>query len=65
MLFVEQGKVDLDAPVTDYLADFQPMNKSGKKITLRQALDGFRQTRVGRTKYPPTGGFATRPAGGR
>src|SRR5438128_8380678 len=36
MLFVELGLIDLDAPVQDYLPEFQPLNKSGKKITLRQ-----------------------------
>ena len=45
MLFVEQGKVDLDAPVADYLPDFRPTNKSGKKITLRQALSHRRPPR--------------------
>ncbi len=59
MLFVEQGKIDLDAPITDYLPDFQPTNKSGKKITLRQALSH----RTGLVREPPVGGYfdATRP----
>ncbi len=60
MLFVEQGKIDLDAPVTDYVADFQPTNKSGKKITLRQALCH----RTGLVREPPVGGYfdATGPS---
>jgi serine beta-lactamase-like protein LACTB len=38
MMLVEQGKLDLDAPITDYLPEFQPANPFGKKITLRQML---------------------------
>jgi serine beta-lactamase-like protein LACTB len=38
MMLVEQGKIDLDAPITDYLPEFKPGNPSGKKITLRQML---------------------------
>jgi CubicO group peptidase (beta-lactamase class C family)/D-alanyl-D-alanine dipeptidase len=38
MMFVEMGLIDLDAPIQDYLPEFQPINKSGKKITLRQML---------------------------
>jgi CubicO group peptidase (beta-lactamase class C family)/D-alanyl-D-alanine dipeptidase len=53
MLFVEQGLIDLDAPVSDYLPDFQPTNKSGKKITLRQALCH----RTGLVREPPVGGY--------
>src|SRR3982751_6676755 len=36
MQLVEQGKLDLDAPVTRYLPTFQPGNTFGKPITLRQ-----------------------------
>src|SRR5436305_12483475 len=32
MILVEMGLIDLDAPVQDYLPDFHPVNKSGKKI---------------------------------
>ena len=36
MQLVEQGKVSLDAPVTDYISDFHPQNPIfGKPITLR------------------------------
>lgn len=38
MIFVELGLIDLDAPVQTYLPEFNPKNKSGKKITLRQML---------------------------
>jgi D-alanyl-D-alanine dipeptidase/CubicO group peptidase (beta-lactamase class C family) len=38
MMLVEQGKIDLDAPVSDYLPEFKPTNSFGKKITLRQML---------------------------
>lgn len=53
MLFVEQGKIDLDAPVDTYLPDFGPKNISGKKITLRQALSH----RTGLVREPPVGGY--------
>src|SRR5207248_9383296 len=38
MQFVEQGKLDLDAPVTKYLPDFKPKNPFDKPITLRQLM---------------------------
>jgi CubicO group peptidase (beta-lactamase class C family)/D-alanyl-D-alanine dipeptidase len=38
MQLVEQGKVDLDAPITDYLRDFRPKNLFGTPITLRMLL---------------------------
>jgi serine beta-lactamase-like protein LACTB len=38
MLLVEMGAIDLDAPVQDYLPEFRPINKTGKKITLRQMV---------------------------
>jgi CubicO group peptidase (beta-lactamase class C family)/D-alanyl-D-alanine dipeptidase len=38
MIFVELGLIDLDTPVQKYLPEFQPINKTGKKITLRQML---------------------------
>src|SRR6185436_14939490 len=34
MQLVEQGKLDLDSPVTRYLPDFKPRNPFGKAITL-------------------------------
>lgn len=38
MQLVEQGKIDLDAPVTKYLPNFKPENPYSKKITLRQLM---------------------------
>jgi CubicO group peptidase (beta-lactamase class C family)/D-alanyl-D-alanine dipeptidase len=38
MLLVQLGLIDLDAPITTYLPEFQPTNPFGKKITLRQML---------------------------
>src|SRR5262245_47169831 len=38
MQLVEQGKLDLDAPVANYLPDFKPDNPSGRPITLRLLL---------------------------
>jgi len=41
MQLVEQGAVDLDAPVQRYLPDFAPRNPSGRAITLRQLMSHF------------------------
>lgn len=38
MLYVEQGLIDLDAPITDYLPSFRPVNKTSKRITPRQLV---------------------------
>jgi CubicO group peptidase (beta-lactamase class C family)/D-alanyl-D-alanine dipeptidase len=38
MQLVEQGKLDLDAPVTRYLPSFHPHNPYGVPITLRQLM---------------------------
>jgi D-alanyl-D-alanine dipeptidase/CubicO group peptidase (beta-lactamase class C family) len=38
MQLVEQGKLDLDAPIARYLPDFKPDNPFGKSIPLRQLL---------------------------
>ena len=38
MQLVEQGKIDLDAPVTDYLPYFQMKDEGYKDITVRQLL---------------------------
>ena len=38
MTLADQGKVDIDAPVTTYLPDFKPTNPSGTPITLRQMM---------------------------
>jgi serine beta-lactamase-like protein LACTB len=53
MLFVEMGLIDLDAPIQDYLPEFQPVNKSGKKITLRQMLSH----RSGIVREGPVGNY--------
>jgi serine beta-lactamase-like protein LACTB len=53
MLLVEMGLIDLDAPVQDYLPDFQPINKSGKKITLRQMVSH----RSGLVRESPVGNY--------
>ncbi|MDQ6787719.1 MAG: serine hydrolase [Acidobacteriota bacterium] len=50
---VERGKIDLDAPVTKYLPDFQPRNSFGKPITLRQLMSH----RSGLVREPPTGSY--------
>src|SRR6476646_250088 len=53
MQLVEQGKVDLDAPVTRYLPDFHPHNPYGKTITLRQLMSH----RAGLVREPPVGSY--------
>lgn len=53
MLFVEMGLIDLDAPIQEYLPDFHPVNKTGKKITLRQIL----AHRSGLVREPPVGNY--------
>ena len=53
MIFVELGLIDLDVPVQTYLPDFQPINKSGKKITLRQMLSH----RSGIVREGPVGNY--------
>ncbi|MGH8250834.1 MAG: serine hydrolase [Steroidobacteraceae bacterium] len=53
MQLVEQGKLDLDAPVTRYLPDFQPHNPSGKPITLRQLMAHH----SGLVREPPVGHY--------
>lgn len=53
MQLVEQGKLDLDAPVTTYLPDFQPRNPFGKPITLRQLM----AHRSGLVREPPAGSY--------
>ena len=60
MLFVEMGLLDLDAPVQDYLPEFQPTNKTGKTITLRQMLSH----RSGLVRESPVGNYfdETNPA---
>ena len=53
MQLVEQGEVDLDRPVTDYLPDFQPGNPFGVTITLRQLMSH----RAGLVREPPVGHY--------
>jgi CubicO group peptidase (beta-lactamase class C family)/D-alanyl-D-alanine dipeptidase len=53
MQLVEQGKLDLDAPVTRYLPDFKPTNPFDKPITLRQ----FMAHRSGLVREPPVGNY--------
>ncbi len=53
MQLVEQGKLNLDAPVTRYLRDFHPRNSFGKPITLRQLMSH----RSGLVREPPIGNY--------
>jgi CubicO group peptidase (beta-lactamase class C family)/D-alanyl-D-alanine dipeptidase len=53
MQLVEQGKLDLDAPVTRYLPDFKPANPFDKPITLRQLM----AHRSGLVREPPVGNY--------
>ncbi len=53
MQYVEQGKVDLDVPVTDYLPDFRPENPYGTSITLRMLMSHT----SGLVREPPLGNY--------
>ncbi len=53
MQLVEQGKIDLDAPVTRYLPNFRPRNLFDKTITLRQLMSH----RSGLVREPPVGHY--------
>jgi serine beta-lactamase-like protein LACTB len=53
MQLVEQGKLDLDAPVTKYLPDFKPISKYDKPITLRKLMSH----RSGLVREPPAGNY--------
>ncbi len=53
MILAEAGLIDLDAPVQEYLPDFRPINKSGKKITLRQMVSH----RSGLVRESPVGNY--------
>jgi serine beta-lactamase-like protein LACTB len=53
MQLVEQGKLDLDAPVTKYLPDFKPISKYDKPITLRMLMSH----RSGLVREPPAGNY--------
>lgn len=50
---VEQGKLDLDAPIQTYLPDFAPKSKSNTPITLRQLMSH----RSGLVREPPVGSY--------
>lgn len=58
MKLVEQGVLDLDAPVVDYLPDFKPNNTTGKPITLRMLMTH----RSGIVRESPVGSYFD-PAG--
>lgn len=53
MQLVERGELDLDAPVSQYLPDFNPTNPFGKPITLRQLMSH----RSGLVREPPVGNY--------
>jgi CubicO group peptidase (beta-lactamase class C family)/D-alanyl-D-alanine dipeptidase len=53
MQLVDEGKLDLDAPVTKYLPDFTPENSFGKPITLRHLM----AHRSGLVREPPVGNY--------
>lgn len=61
MRLVEQGKVDLDAPVTRYLPSFRPANPFGVPITLRQLMTH----RSGLVREPPRGHYFDAAARGQ
>jgi serine beta-lactamase-like protein LACTB len=60
MQLVERGALDLDAPVSRYLADFKPVNPFDKAITLRQMM----AHRSGLVREPPVGNYfdSTQPS---
>ena len=53
MQLVEQGRVELDAPVTRYLPDFHPQNPWEQPITLRQLMSH----QAGLVREPPVGSY--------
>jgi len=53
MQLVEQGRLDLDAPLTDYLPGFRPENPFGKPVTLRRLM----AHRSGLVREPPVGSY--------
>lgn len=53
MQLVEQGRVNLDAPVSRYLPDFHPVNPFGTPITLRELTSH----RAGLVREPPVGNY--------
>lgn len=53
MQLVEQGRLDLDADISDVLPDFQPHNPFGRTITLRQLMSH----RSGLVRESPVGSY--------
>jgi CubicO group peptidase (beta-lactamase class C family)/D-alanyl-D-alanine dipeptidase len=53
MQLVEEGKIDIDAPVTKYLPKFKPANQFDKPITLRHLMSH----RSGLIREPPVGNY--------
>jgi CubicO group peptidase (beta-lactamase class C family)/D-alanyl-D-alanine dipeptidase len=53
MRLVEQGRLDLDAPVANYIPDFHPHNPFGKPVTLRELMSH----RSGLVREPPVGHY--------
>ncbi len=53
MQLVEQGRIDLDAPVKKYLPDFAPKGEHAGSITLRQMM----AHRSGLVREPPVGSY--------
>jgi D-alanyl-D-alanine dipeptidase/CubicO group peptidase (beta-lactamase class C family) len=57
MQLTERGRLDLDAPVTEYLPGFEPAGMSGgASITLRHLM----AHRAGLVREPPVGGYHDR-----
>ncbi len=53
MQLVEQGELDLDAPITNYLDEFKPQSHFEKALTLRQLMSH----RAGLVREPPVGNY--------
>jgi CubicO group peptidase (beta-lactamase class C family)/D-alanyl-D-alanine dipeptidase len=53
MQMVESGKINLDAPVSQYISDFHPQNPFEKPITLRELMSH----RSGLLREPPLGNY--------
>lgn len=53
MQYVEQGILDIDAPVTTYLSNFKPTNPFGTDITLRMLMSHS----SGLVREPPVGNY--------
>ncbi len=53
MQLVEQGKIDLDKPVSDYVPEFAPRNPYKVAVTLRQLMSH----RSGLVREPPAGHY--------